>query len=740
MKKTLLFFCIAFLSYTLIAQNVGIGTTVPKTSLDIKGGIRNQPIYLTGSGTAIIIPDNQSNVNLAGNFSGQFSATVNNPEDGQRLIIDNNSNQTGVLSGSIDIRNGLNEYIYSDGEWKVVSNSSWALNGNLNTDPANNFIGTTDKNDVVFKRFNNEKIRLVQDGLQIKESNTLEFGAGTPSKQTDNGKIGYNAFGEANTLSIVGGGISPTGADRRIKLWADLGTDFTGGASFNKNVQIKNNLSSMLALINTNALAAGTTHLLSFGGTNYTTGLMSITGTSASAARMGFSTGYSFTGGVGNMQERLSITNTGNIGIGQIAPVAKLDVAGKIKVADDFNLPVAGNIRYNSVLKDFEGYDGNVWISLTKNNQPKGWDVQITKEKQILTTSDATPIGTVSIDKDNAFIGAPEVNKVFVYQKVNDNWVQTLIIAPPGLAASDRFGWSVSVKDTIAVVGSPGFNNNGGKIYVYRLLAGNWVFHYDYNNTSVGHQLGYRVYLTYDYVWGYKLWASRPFTTINANVNQGEIVRFGNEDHLSGYFLPEGYITVPDGAANDRLGLYDFAASGGTVIVGLPFKNGNGKVYYIKWLGGGPIGPTTGWQTVASINSPTLNSKLGFSISRTDGGYVAIGSPVSFSPGIVYVYKILTSSLSLLQTINSTETSFGSSISINGGYLLIGSNIGGPNNNGSCKIYKITTSENFNFIADLVRSDQSVISLNENFGAKLMLSDEGTALISGAGKVYFFTK
>ena len=722
------------------AQNVGVNTATPKTSLDIKGGIRNQPLYLTGSGTGIIIPDNQSNINLSGSFSGQFSATVKNPEDGQRLIIDNVSNQTGVIIGGPDIRIGLNEYIYSDGEWKTIKMNAWDLNGNFNTNPATQFIGTTDKNDVVFKRFNTERLRIAEEGLQIKAGNTLEFGAGTTGKQTDNGKIGYNTFGETNTLSIVGGGVSATGADRRIKMWADLGTDFTGGALFNKNVGIRNSAFNMLSFTNTNALGAGTTHLLSFGGTNYTTGLISVIGTSSSEARMGFSTGYSFAGGVSNMQERLSISNVGNVGIGQIIPVARLDVAGKIKIADDFNLPIAGNIRYNNVLKDFEGFDGNVWISLTKNNQPKGWDVQITNEKQILTTSDATPIGTVSIDENSAFIGAPAANKVFVYQKINDKWVQTLLIAPPGLSASDKFGWSVSVKDNIAVVGSPGYNNNGGKIYVYRLLAGNWVFHYDYNNTSVGDQLGYRVYLIDGGVWGYKLWASRPYKTVGGNINQGDIMRFGSEDHPLGYFLPDAYITVPDGAANDRLGLYDFAANELIIIVGLPFKNSNGKVYYIKYLGGGPIGPTTGWQTVATINSPTLNSKLGYSIARGFGDAVAIGSPVSFSSGVVYIYQLQTNSFSLLQTITSSEVSFGSSVSMSSGYLLIGGNIGGANNNGICKIYKRTSSTNWNFISDLIQTDQSGIPSNENFGDKIKLSEEGTALISGGGKVYFFNK
>ena len=95
MKKTLLLLPFLIFTFYVKAQNVGIGTPTPKTSLDIKGGIRIQPLYLKGSGTAIIIPDNQSNINLTGNFSGQFSATINNPKDGQKLVIDNISNQTG---------------------------------------------------------------------------------------------------------------------------------------------------------------------------------------------------------------------------------------------------------------------------------------------------------------------------------------------------------------------------------------------------------------------------------------------------------------------------------------------------------------------------------------------------------------------------------------------------------------------------------------------------------------------
>lgn len=75
--------------------------------------------------------------------------------------------------------------------------------------------------------------------VSISNANFLEFGKGL-TKQEDNGKIAYNAFGEANTLSIVGGGIANDGSDRKIKMWANGGTIFNGGASFDKSVNIGN--------------------------------------------------------------------------------------------------------------------------------------------------------------------------------------------------------------------------------------------------------------------------------------------------------------------------------------------------------------------------------------------------------------------------------------------------------------------------------------------------------------------
>lgn len=58
------------------------------------------------------------------------------------------------------------------------------------------------------------------------------------------------------------------------------------------------------------------------------------------------------------------------VGINNSSPNAVLDVAGKIKINDDVDTPEEGMIRYNNSLKDFEGYNGQYWYSLTGRNIP----------------------------------------------------------------------------------------------------------------------------------------------------------------------------------------------------------------------------------------------------------------------------------------------------------------------------------------------------------------------------------
>jgi hypothetical protein len=166
------------------------------------------------------------------------------------------------------------------------------------------------------------------DGLKITNNNAIELGVGIAGKESNAGKIGYGLF-TTDYIDFVGAGTSST--NRKIRFWAEGGSIFEGGAALNGNVNTTGGYTgTSLFVRNASALNTGITNTISFGGNNYSTGFISTIGTSASAARMGFSTGYSFTGGASNMFERLTILNNGNIGVGNINPANKLDINGDI--------------------------------------------------------------------------------------------------------------------------------------------------------------------------------------------------------------------------------------------------------------------------------------------------------------------------------------------------------------------------------------------------------------------------
>lgn len=68
------------------------------------------------------------------------------------------------------------------------------------------------------------------------------------------------------------------------------------------------------------------------------------------------------TAGVWNLDSTLYTDGAGNVGIGEINPSQKLDVAGAIQLGASAS-DETGVIRWSGT--DFEGYDGSGWISLT---------------------------------------------------------------------------------------------------------------------------------------------------------------------------------------------------------------------------------------------------------------------------------------------------------------------------------------------------------------------------------------
>lgn len=210
MKKFALFL-LAF-AFTSLQAQVGINTTDPKAQLEIKATNQATPDATDG----ILIPKVDT-----------FPA------------INPTSDQDGMMVYlTTDIGANLKGFYYWDNTnavWKSISgDKGWGLAGNAGTDVTTNFIGTTDNQDLVFKRNN------VKSGL-VSYDNT-SFGNNTLS--TDTLVFGFYA-GKGNTAF---GGYT-----------LSANTTGYGNVAFGENSLAYNTIGTNNSSVGNNALSSNTT-------------------------------------------------------------------------------------------------------------------------------------------------------------------------------------------------------------------------------------------------------------------------------------------------------------------------------------------------------------------------------------------------------------------------------------------------------------------------------------------------
>lgn len=136
-KITFITLLMCFVYLNTFSQ-VGIGTTTPNSSsqLDISSTIRGLliPRMTQAQRTAVTTP------------------------------------ATGLLVYQTDATSGF--WFYNGSAWTSFTSSGWSITGDTGTNPATNFIGSTDAQDVVMATNNNERVRFQTDGdIGINQNN-----------------------------------------------------------------------------------------------------------------------------------------------------------------------------------------------------------------------------------------------------------------------------------------------------------------------------------------------------------------------------------------------------------------------------------------------------------------------------------------------------------------------------------------------------------------------------------------
>lgn len=426
-----------------------------------------------------------------------------------------------------------------------------------------------------------------------------------------------------------------------------------------------------------------------------------------------------------------------NVGIGINNPISKLEIDGEIKIGMNSNAPSSGMIRFNPSTISFEGFNGNRWLRLSYSSS--NWGIPEVFESKAInnpTTEIYSQFGSkVAIYGDFAIVSAmgqdtlniAQAGVVYVYKKLNENWVAYDTIISPDVINYSNFGHSIDISQNRIVVSASSSNSGqNGKVFTYIKNGTNWV----YENSILINSSEIKID-------GDLLAVGDP-----GNGYYGKVHIFNNNNgSWTQLFEIDSPIQFPSGLFGKSVDMKD-----NKLIVGASYMN-KAFIYELQ----NPI-------SLKAILVPqdTINSEAFGSSVSINGINAVVGAP-SFhqgqfqNMGAAYCYSLIDTLWELEKVVTPDKREgycwFGESVDICDNYALVGSRFfdtEGNFNQGKAYLYSIQN--NWNLVNSLLSSDG--IS-NDEFGTDVSISDETILIgapnktvnnIPNIGKIYFYYK
>ncbi len=287
----------------------------------------------------------------------------------------------------------------------------------------------------------------------------------------------------------------------------------------------------------------------------------------------------------------------------------------------------------------------------------------------------------VCVEGDTALIGAPldddaghKAGSVYVFTRSAGVWSETAELTAPDAATSDTLGTSVAIAGNHLLVGAPGHQSStgldGGAVYVFRGAGATWSLHQKL--VTPGAIRSER--------FGSSMDVSGSTALIAASSGWGAMGDTGVAYvfvNAGGSWVQQDKLYAPEGETFDRFG-WSVALDGDRALIGAPsFDPTYGAAYVFT-----RSGTTWTLQQRLVASDAAYPTALGFgSAVGLDGETAMVGNnSSSHYDSAVYVFQARgTDWLELEKLSRSADILFGASISISGNQALIGEPLDHPN-------------------------------------------------------------
>ena len=305
---------------TAIGYNANVNSNLNSTALGANSYAQNPNSVILGSVAGVNGALNSVNVGVG---------TVT-PEErfhvvGNIRMVDGNQAAGRVLTSDA---NGT-------ATWQNVSSNSWELTGNNGTNSATNFIGTTDNQDVVFRRNNLVSGRIGTSnssfGLNALVSNTGVNNVALGTFTLFSNTLGYeNTAIGSSALRLNTTGFYNTSNGFQALRSNTIGDNNTsnGVFSLSNNTTGSNNTANGASSLNTNTTGSENTTL----GSQSDVAFNNLTNASAIGARSEVGASNSLV--LGSINGINGATSSVNVGIGTTTPQERLHVVGNLRMVD----------------------------------------------------------------------------------------------------------------------------------------------------------------------------------------------------------------------------------------------------------------------------------------------------------------------------------------------------------------------------------------------------------------------